>query len=102
MNFAAGWRRNHHSPSNRFAKSPGRWLSLRNTTSGARLDSLAVVGVLSDFSEPNRNLSWETLNLLARRELPFHIIEKSRSLTTPLTGYKAILYTDQETPGRQL
>jgi len=58
----------------------------------------AAVGILSDFSGANRDPSYELLNLLARRPLPFRILENARGAALPLEGLKAVIYADQQPP----
>ena len=63
---------------------------------------LGVVGVISDFSGANYDLNGEILNLMARRHLCFRAIWKSRAMTTPFSGFKALVYADQEPPSKEL
>ena len=44
----------------------------------------------------------ETLNLMARRSLPFRIIEKSKAVESPLTGLKALICVDEALPAPAL
>jgi hypothetical protein len=59
---------------------------------------LGVIGVISDFFGANELVGTETLNLVARRNLPYRIIEKSKALATPFTGLKALVVVDQGLP----
>jgi hypothetical protein len=59
---------------------------------------VGLVGVISDFSGPNETIGAETLNLMARSNVPFRIIEKSKLATAPLTGFKALISVDQAMP----
>lgn len=58
----------------------------------------AVLGVLSDFAGENREVGYELLNLLARRPLPFRVLEKRPGAMPALTGLKAVVYPDQQAP----
>jgi hypothetical protein len=62
----------------------------------------ANLAVLSDFSEANEYTSNELLNLLARRGVPYRIIEKSRADAMPWDGIKAILFLDEQPPSDEL
>jgi hypothetical protein len=62
----------------------------------------ANLAVLSDFSGANEFASQELLNLLARRGVPYRIIEKSRADATEWTGIKGILFPDEQPPGDDL
>jgi hypothetical protein len=61
-----------------------------------------VLGILSDFSGDNEFFSEELLNLTSRRQLPFRIVEKTRSQPGSLAGLKAVLYADQSPPNNDL
>jgi hypothetical protein len=63
---------------------------------------LGAVGVLSDFHGANEFLSTEALNLLARRHLPFRILEKSKLRKQRLSGVKALIYVDEDLPAPAL
>ncbi len=54
----------------------------------------AVLGVLSDFSGPNREPAEELLNLLARRALPFRILDKTAPEEGWLEGLKTVIDPD--------
>jgi len=54
----------------------------------------AVLGVLSDFSGAHREAAEEILNLLARRALPFRILEKAAVGARSLEGLKAVIDPD--------
>jgi len=71
-----------------FKRHPG-WSALR---------PLGAVGVISDFAGPNEFLSGEVLNLLARQNIPFRIIEASRAARTPFTGFKMLMCLDEAPP----
>jgi hypothetical protein len=73
----------------RFFRDHAAWKSYR---------SLGLVGVISDFTGPNFDLSGELLNLMARRDLLFRVIWKSQAAAQPFTGLKALLYADAAAP----
>lgn len=73
-----------------FFKEHAEWRSYR---------SLGLVGVISDFTGDNFELSGEILNLMARRDLLFRVIWKSQAEAQPFTGLKALLYADAAPPG---
>jgi hypothetical protein len=60
--------------------------------------SLGVLGVISDFTGENFDMSGEILNLAARRNLQYRVIWKSQALAQPFTGLKALMYADKEAP----
>ena len=60
--------------------------------------SLGVLGVISDFTGENYDMSGEILNLAARRNLQYRVIWKSEALAQPFTGLKALMYADKEAP----
>jgi len=60
--------------------------------------SLGLVGVISSFTGTDLDLTGEILNLMARRDLLFRAIWKSRALEQPFTGLKALIYVDSELP----
>ena len=60
--------------------------------------SLGVLGVISDFTGDNFDLSGEILNLAARRNLQYRVIWKSQAMAQPFTGLKALMYADKEAP----
>jgi hypothetical protein len=62
----------------------------------------AVLAVISDFSGEHEFLANEILNLLARRSVPYRIVEKGRALDANLSGMKAVVYPDQAPPGDAL
>ncbi len=63
---------------------------------------LGAIGVISDFSGADEMVGTETLNLIARRSLPFRIIEKSKAVETPFTGLKALICVDEALPAPAL
>lgn len=64
--------------------------------------SLGLVGVISDFTGADFELSGEILNLMARRDLLFRAIWKSQAAVQPFTGLKALVYADAAPPGPAL
>jgi hypothetical protein len=64
--------------------------------------SLGLVGVISDFTGGDFELSGEILNLMARRDLLFRVIWKSQAAGQPFTGLKALVYADAAPPGPAL
>jgi hypothetical protein len=60
------------------------------------------IGVVSDYAGVNEFLSFEVLNLLARRSALYRILEKSRAHGTPLEDLDAVLYVDETPPGGDL
>ena len=63
---------------------------------------LGVVGVISDFTGENYDMSGEILNLMARRDLLFRVIWKSQVMEMPFNGLKALIYADVEPPSSEL
>jgi hypothetical protein len=59
------------------------------------------LAVISDFRGENAFLSGEVLNLLNRRQVQFHILERSRSLPAPTKSLKAILWLDKQAPSAE-
>jgi hypothetical protein len=64
--------------------------------------SIASMGVVSDFEGANEYLSTETLNLVARRHVPYRVIEKSKVGPNSLAGLKVVCYTDEDAPAPAL
>ena len=60
--------------------------------------SLGLVGVISDFTGAHYDLSAEILNLMARRDLLFRVLWRSRAIAEPFTGLKALVYADEVPP----
>jgi hypothetical protein len=60
--------------------------------------SRGVLGVVSDFTGADYDVSGEILNLAARRNLQFRVIWKSQALAQPFTGLKALIYADKTPP----
>ena len=76
-----------------FFESRREWRSYR---------SIGLVGVISDFTGENYEMSGEILNLMARRDLLFRVIWKSQASAQPFTGLKALMYADTATPAQEL
>jgi hypothetical protein len=66
------------------------------------LQPISVVGVMSDFHGDNEFVSTEVLNLIARRQVPVRIIEKSAIRRDSMAGLKMIIYCDQGAPAPEL
>jgi hypothetical protein len=73
----------------RFFQEHAEWKSYR---------SLGLLGVISDFTGADFELSGEILNLMARRDLIYRIIWKSQAAAQPFTGLKALVYADAAAP----
>jgi hypothetical protein len=73
----------------RFFEEHALWKSYR---------SLGVVGIISDFTGDDFELSGEILNLLARRNMQFRVIWKSGAIAQPFAGLKALVYADRTPP----
>ena len=73
----------------RFFQEHGEWKSYR---------SLGLVGVISDFTGEDFELSGEILNLMARRDLFFRVIWKSQAAGQAFAGLKALVYADAAPP----
>ena len=61
-------------------------------------EPMGVLAVVSDFRGKNSFVSEETLNLLNRRHVQFEILDRLRALDGPVTGLKAVLWTDDDPP----
>jgi len=55
-----------------------------------------VVGILSDFKDENEFNGGELLNLTARRQQPYRILDKTKPVS--LSGLLAIVYADADPP----
>ena len=64
----------------------------------AALAPRAAVGVVSDFAGPNEFLAQEILNLTARQNQPYLVLDKARTAPPALAGLKAIIYPDAAPP----
>jgi hypothetical protein len=54
--------------------------------------------VISTFSDSNEFTSTEVLNLAARRNLLYRVIDRTAALSEDLAGLRAVLWVDPETP----
>lgn len=63
----------------------------------ANLPARAELGVLSDYAGENEYLAGEILNLAARQQIPYAILETSK-FSAPPAGLKAIVYADAKPP----
>ncbi len=61
----------------------------------ANLAPRAVLGVLSDFAGDNEFLSHEILNLAARQQLPYLLLDKAKLTQVP-QGLQAVVYADAQ------
>jgi len=60
-----------------------------------------ILAIVSDFRGENASLSEEVLNLLSRRQVQFQIRDRSRPLSAPGQGVKAILWLDHQAPSAE-
>jgi hypothetical protein len=60
------------------------------------------IGVLSDFAGTNEFLSFELVNLLARRNGLFRALDKGRAGELPFDDLDAVVYVDEVPPARDL
>ena len=63
---------------------------------------LGNIGVISDFSGGNLDLSGEILNLMSRKGALYRVIWKQTAMAQPFTGLKVLVYADSEQPSRDL
>lgn len=68
----------------------------------ASYDPSGVLGVLSTFAGDQEFMGMEVLNLAARRNLQYRILERGAGANQKLAGLKAILYLDGERPSTAL
>jgi hypothetical protein len=64
--------------------------------------SLGVVGVISDYTGDNFEMSGEILNLISRRNLQFRAIWKAFAMEQPFSGLNTLVYTDTAAPAAAL
>lgn len=62
---------------------------------------MGILAVVSDFRGTNSFLSGETLNLLSRRHVQYQVLDRRLALAGPVTGLKAILWTDDDPPSAE-
>jgi hypothetical protein len=60
------------------------------------------IGVVSDYAGTNEALAFEVLNLLARQNSLYRVLEKGRVQEGSLEGLDAVLYVDETPPARGL
>jgi hypothetical protein len=60
-----------------------------------------ILGVISDFRGENAYLSGEVLNLVNRRQVQFHILERTKPLPAPTQDLKAMLWLDKDAPSAE-
>jgi hypothetical protein len=60
------------------------------------------IGVLSDFAGRNEFLSFELVNLLARRNGLFRVLDRGRAGELSFDGLDAVVYVDEAPPERDL
>ena len=65
------------------------------------LPARAVLAIVSDFSGENEFLSQEILNLAARQQLPYLLLDKTNLQGLP-AGLKAVVYADAQAPSTAL
>lgn len=68
----------------------------------AKYAPVGQIGVVSDFAGANEFLSFEVLNLLARRSSLFRVLDKGRVSEAALAGLDAVLYVDEAAPGPEV
>ena len=64
----------------------------------AAYETRAALAVISSFSGTSEYLGAEILNLAARRNLAYRVMEKTRAAAADFGGLKAILYVDASPP----
>ncbi len=64
----------------------------------AALAPRAAVGVVSGFAGPDEFLAQEILNLTARQNQPYLVLDKARTAAAALTALKAVIYPDTAPP----
>lgn len=69
----------------------------REHSPDASLAARAVTAVISDFTGGNELLGQEILNLAARQQLPYLIVDKNKFQALPV-GLKAAVYPDEQPP----
>ena len=65
-------------------------------------ERMGRLAVMSNFSEPDRFLGEEALNLLPRLREPFCVISRSQALAASFNGLQGIFYVDQAPPNPKL
>lgn len=60
------------------------------------------LGILSTFAGDDEFTSTELLNLAARRNLLYRVIDRSRALSTNLAGLRGVLWVDKDPPAGEV
>ena len=68
----------------------------------SRWPAEATLGVVSNFSGDNEFFSHELLNLMARTNISYSILEKNSLRREALRGLRAVVYLDSEPPAAEL
>ena len=64
--------------------------------------SMGLVGVISDYTGENYDMSGEILNCAARRALLVRVIWRAQAPAAPFAGLKALIYADKQGPATEL
>ncbi|MFN3325162.1 MAG: hypothetical protein ACK5AZ_16830 [Bryobacteraceae bacterium] len=75
---------------------------LENRREWRTYSPVARIGVISDFSGPDRALGAEVLNLCTRRHMSYAPIPRSRAASADTGKLRAVLYLDRITPDDRL
>ena len=91
------------------AGAAGRWRAIVSALSffearrdWARWDPWGPVGVLSSFAGDDEYMGQEILNLAARRNLLYRVLDRKMPDTHRVDGLRAVLYVDSEPPAPAL
>ena len=76
--------------------------SSKSTRSGRLTTRSGVVGVISDYTGDNFEMSGEILNLISRRNLQFRAIWKAFAMEQPFSGLNTLVYADTAAPAADL
>jgi hypothetical protein len=74
----------------------------RSHAAWAGFSPVGQIGVVSDYAGMNELLSFELVNLLARRSALYRILGKGRLQGTSFEGLDSVLYADEAPPEREL
>jgi hypothetical protein len=81
----------------------GRGLAFfREHAAWAGFSPVGQIGVISDYAGTNEFLSFELVNLLARRSALYQVLGKGRVQGASFEGLDSVLYADEAPPGREL
>jgi hypothetical protein len=58
----------------------------------------ARLGLVSDFAGPNEFIGEEMLNLMARRHVPYRVVDRPKVTPASLNGLKAVVWLDSDMP----